>query len=67
MTRDECFERLAAEQGALVSSGSCSEIEIADAMVRGDFYVDEGGFGFVLRFKTWRERAEAAVSQMVNR
>ena len=55
-TRVAMFERLAKEGGCIVSSGSASVHEIADAKVRGDFYVDDNGFGFILRSKEWLDR-----------
>lgn len=55
-TKDELLARLAKEGGCIVSSGSCSQMEIADAQARGDFYVDEQGIGFVLRSKAWLDR-----------
>lgn len=55
-TPEELLDRLAAEGGCVVSSGSCSRIEIADAQARGDFYVDPNGLGYVLRMKSWLER-----------
>ncbi|NSX87634.1 hypothetical protein G6L86_18685 [Agrobacterium tumefaciens] len=50
------LERLAKEGGCIVSSGSASLHEIADARVRGDFYVDDNGLGFILRSKEWLDR-----------
>lgn len=50
------LDKLVREGGCIVSSGDCSELEIADARVRGDFYVDETGFGYVLRMKQWLDR-----------
>ena len=55
-TKEEMFARLAREGGCIVSSGAASEMEIADARVRGDFYVDEDGLGFILRSKAWLDR-----------
>lgn len=53
---DELLARLVERGGAIVSSGSCSEMEIADARVRGDFYVDGNGLGYVLRMKKWLDK-----------
>lgn len=53
---EDLLDRLAREGGCIVSSGSASELEIADARVRGDFYVDERGLGFILRSKQWLDR-----------
>lgn len=53
---DELIQKLVEQGGAIVSSGDCSEMEIADARARGDFYVDENGMGFVLRLRRWLER-----------
>ena len=56
---DDLLARLVTNGGAIVSSGSCSDMEIADARVRGDFYVDADGLGYVLRMKSWLDRAHA--------
>lgn len=56
---DELLARLAENGGAIVSSSACSAMEIADAQVRGDFYVDEGGLGYVLRMKVWLDKQHA--------
>lgn len=53
------------EQGAIVSSNSCSPMELAFARKEGRFYTDESGFGYVLRMRAWREFAEAEVSRRV--
>lgn len=45
--------RLATQGGVIVSSSECSEMEIADARARDDFYVDADGLGYVLRLKRW--------------
>lgn len=50
------FEALATKSGCLVSSADCSEIEIADAQRRGDFYVFAGGLGLVHRHAEWLQR-----------
>lgn len=55
-TADELLARMVANGGAIVSTGVCSEMEIADAHVRGDIYVDEHGLGYVLRMKKWLDR-----------
>lgn len=52
-TLQELVTRLAVEGGCLVASADCSEIEIADARVRGDWYVDAEGFGYVRRLPEW--------------
>ena len=56
---DELLARLADRGSAIVSSGSCSEMEIADARARGDFYVDANGYGYVLRLREWLDRVHA--------
>jgi hypothetical protein len=53
---DEMLARLVERGSAIVSSGSCSEMEIADARARGDFYVDANGYGYVLRLRAWLDR-----------
>lgn len=47
------IEKLKKEGGCLVSSGDCSEMEIADAQARGDFFVDDNNFGYVRRLPDW--------------
>lgn len=56
---DELLARLVDRGGAIVSSGVCSEMEIADARARGDFYVDSKGLGYVLRLKAWVDKVHA--------
>lgn len=58
-TKEEMFSRLAREGGCIVSSGAASLHEIADARVRGEFYVDKDGLGFILRSKEWLDRVHA--------
>ncbi len=58
-TADELLARLVERGGAIVSSGACSEMEIADARVRGDFYIDSKGMGYVLRLKAWVDKVHA--------
>lgn len=55
-TADELLARLVDQGGAIVSSGDCSAMEIADARARGDFYVDGNSFGYVIRLKKWLDR-----------
>ncbi|MCK9587968.1 MAG: hypothetical protein WC069_06405 [Candidatus Shapirobacteria bacterium] len=47
------LKQLATNGGAIVSSNSCSEMEIADAKATDRFFVDEEGFGFVWRSEDW--------------
>lgn len=65
-TKEAMFERLKNEGGAIVGSGDCSEMEIADANARGDFYVDKDGFGYVRRLKRWLERIHENDGYMQN-
>ncbi len=53
----QLIAQLIAEGGAIVSSGICSVIEIADAQATGRFAVDAEGLGFVRRYKEWVEKA----------
>ena len=53
MTTQKLIEQLDADGGAIVSSGECSEIEIAEARVTGRFAVNEEGYGYVRRYKEW--------------
>lgn len=59
MSEKEFIDLLGETRGAMVSSADCSEIEIAFARVCNRFFVNEQGFGFVIRPKKWRENAEA--------
>lgn len=56
---EEMLARLVERGSAIVSSGSCSEMEIADAHARGDFYVDHDGYGYVLRLRAWLDKVHA--------
>lgn len=47
------FDKLASEGGCIVSSNECTEMEIADANIRGDFFVDDEGLGYVRRTQKW--------------
>lgn len=58
-SKEELLDRLACEGGCVVSSGAASELEISNARARGDFYVDDNGFGFILRPKAWLDRVHA--------
>lgn len=50
------FESLKRNGGCIVSTNDCGHMEIADAQARGDFAVDEDGFGFVLRPHAWLQK-----------
>lgn len=52
-TMNQLFRKLRSAGGCIVSSGDCSAMEIADAQARGDFIVDDEGFGYVLRPHAW--------------
>lgn len=58
MTPTQLLNQLATEGGAIVSSGICSELEIADAQATGRFAVDDDGLGFVRRTTEWVKRAD---------
>jgi hypothetical protein len=53
MTTNQLIDQLVTEGGAIVSSGECSEMEIADAQATGRFSVREDGMGFVRRYAEW--------------
>lgn len=53
MTTSQLIDQLVTEGGAIVSSGDCSEMEIANAQATGRFSVREDGMGFVRRSKEW--------------
>lgn len=52
-TMKDMFEKVKTDGGCIVSSGDCCDMEIASARARGDFYVDEAGFGYVRRLNAW--------------
>lgn len=58
------LRRLATERGAIVSSGDCDHMEIANARATGRFWVDADGLGYVLRTKEWLQRIHAADGYM---
>ena len=49
----DLFDKIASIGGCIVSANECTEIEIADARLRSDFYVDENGLGYVRRTQEW--------------
>lgn len=53
MTTNQLIDQLVTDGGAIVSSGDCSEIEIANAQATGRFSVRDDGMGFVRRSKEW--------------
>lgn len=53
MTINQLIDQLVTDGGAIVSSGDCSEIEIANAKATGRFTVRDDGMGFVRRSKEW--------------
>ena len=61
----QMVRKLGAQRGAIVSSADCSVAEIAIARASGRFFVDDDGYGYVLRTKLWRERAEAATDRLL--
>lgn len=52
----DMLTKLAREGGCIVSSADCSVMEIADARARGDFLVDNRGYGYVRRIPEWLRR-----------
>ena len=50
-TVDELVDDLVRHGGAIVSSGECSEVEIAEANACGRFAVRDDGMGFVRRMQ----------------
>jgi hypothetical protein len=66
------MNQLVTEGGAIVTSGECSEMEIADAQATGRFSVREDGIGFVRRYAEWlaiqsdRQRSNKAMSDEIN-
>ncbi len=72
MTANQLMNQLVTEGGAIVTSGECSEMEIADAQATGRFSVREDGIGFVRRYAEWlaiqsdRQRSNKAMSDEIN-
>lgn len=62
MTAEEFLLKLRDNEkwGAIVCSGDCSAMEISDAQATNRFYVDNQGFGYVLRTREWLETRENA-------
>lgn len=58
---DALLKRIVDYGGAVVSSGECTEMEIANARARGDFYVDANGLGYVRRLQLWLDKAHEAL------
>lgn len=53
MTPQQLIEKMTKEGGAIVSSNSCSEIEIANARTTDRFAVNDDGLGYILRTPEW--------------
>lgn len=53
---ENLIEKLLIHGGCIVSSADCSQMEIADARVRGDFWADANGYGYVRRLPEWLAR-----------
>ena len=62
MTQDisDLLNELSEVGGAIVSSDSCSEVEIANAQADGRFAVGDWGMGYVLRTPGWLQVCEHA-------
>ena len=52
----DMLTKLAREGGCIVASADCDVIEIAFARARGDFLVDNRGYGWVRRLPEWLQR-----------
>ena len=55
-TFESLMQSLKTTGGCIVSTNDCGTMEIADAQARGDFAVDQDGFGFVLRPHAWLQK-----------
>ena len=53
---EKLFKKLAHEGGCIVSSADCGQLEIAEARVRGDMFVTEGGLGYIRRLPGWLKK-----------
>lgn len=60
-TPEQLINDLAEQGGAIVSTDSCSPLEIAAARSAGDMAVREDGVGFVRRQKLYVEKADSAL------
>lgn len=65
MEPHQLLSQLISEGGAIVCTGDCSVIEIADAQATGRMAVNGDGIGFIRRTKEWlalqKAREEAPV------
>ena len=55
-TITQLIDDLTTEGGAIVSSSSCSSMELNDARQHGRFAVTDDGMGYVRRMKEWLDR-----------
>ena len=53
---NDLVKKMLRDGGAIVSSDSCSAMEIACASQSGNMFVDENGLGYILRSKKWLDR-----------
>ena len=65
MNTQQLLDRLVRDGGAIVSSDSCSVLEIRMAQGYNRFATNEEGMGFVLKSKEWVEMAnEGAMARL---
>lgn len=65
MTSQQLIYTMATEGGCIVSTASCSEVEIANARAHGRMAVTEDGLGYILRPKDWLTGAEKCVRALI--
>lgn len=65
-TIEQLVQSLKNDGGCIVSTNDCGAMEIADAQARGDFAVDENGFGFVHRPHAWLQKHSRFASRATN-
>ena len=58
------IQKLASDGGAIVCSNECVEMEIVNAVTTDRFYVDEQGYGYVLRSPDWLATREKAFNDL---
>lgn len=60
------LQRLASDNGAIVSSNSCPIEAIEQARLDGRFFVDNEGFGYIFRPKGWLNLAEESIRDQLH-
>ena len=61
----DVLRRIACAGGAIVSTSGSTQDEINEARKSGNLYVDQNGYGFIIRPREWRQLAEASIKQVI--